>query len=234
MDISIYKHRIDHCGNLVHFTKGVDGSLDYEEAYKVFIEIVTTKTLRGGTGSVYEKIPCICFTESPVKCLTNQGELDTGYFSRYTPFGFQFTKKQVFAQGGRPVIYSTKEECEAQRENENLIWRMVSFDPTKDGRNDFSWEREWRIKAESANFRPGRCNLILPNRFWIDRFIEDHERRHHEEGVHADCEPCFCKRNATIIKYTDYLNNEECEKFSGDCPTPDEFPWTLIDMNQAI
>jgi len=231
MDISKYKLRIDHCENLIHFTKGEKGSLDYEEAYKVFLEIVTSRIIKGGTGMIYNKINCVCFTESPVRCLTNKGELDSGYFSRYTPFGFQFTKKNIFEHGGRPVIYSTKDECEAKRSDDAFIWRMVSYDPTKDGRNDVSWEREWRIKASSMKFKLGGCNLVFPNQYWIDRFIEDHERLHHKQGPKSDCEECFCKREATILNYTEFIEKEKCQIYSGTCPHPEKFPWILINMN---
>lgn len=155
--------RIDHCGNLIHFTKGKKNSLDYEEAYQTLKGIVKTQTLNGGTGMILGKHQCVCFTESPARCLTNKGKLDTKYFSRYTPFGIQYTKQVVFKNGGRPVIYSTRNECEREKDNGNLNWRFVSYDPNMNGRLDFSWEREWRIKSEKIPVRPESAKLVFPN-----------------------------------------------------------------------
>ena len=105
-------YRIDHCENLIHFTKGSDKSLDYEKAYENLKKIVSEQTIVGSTGMILGKLKCVCFTESPVRCLTNSGQLDTHYFSRYTPFGIQLPKKTVFNFGGRPAIYSLRSEYE--------------------------------------------------------------------------------------------------------------------------
>lgn len=225
-------NRIDHCGNLIHFTKAKDKSLDYEKAYHNFKEIIKSKTLLGGTGMILGSHQCVCFTESPVRCLTNLGKLDTKYFSRYTPFGFQFTKKKVFEHGGRPVIYSLTSEYEKEKNNNNLNWRFVSYDPNKDGLLDFSWEREWRIKAKSISVRPDIAKLVFPSKEWINRFIMEHEKEYHGIDLEVDCKECYCTREATIFNFTDFLNEEQCESLSGTCPNPDKFPWILINMNK--
>ena len=119
--------RIDHCGNLIHFTKGKLHSLNYEEAYETLKKIIRSKTLKGGNGMILGSKNCVCFTEAPVRCLTNDGLLDAKYFRRYTPFGIQITKKNVFELGGRPVIYSLKDEYEQNKNNEGINWRFVSY-----------------------------------------------------------------------------------------------------------
>ena len=50
--------------------------------------------------------------------------------------------------------------------------------------------------------------------------------------IDDECEECFCTREATILNFTDFLNNEECENLIGTCPNPDKFPWVLINMNE--
>jgi len=175
---------------------------------------------------------CVCFTESPARCLTNNGKLDSRYFSRYTPFGFQYCKKEVFKYGGRPVIYSTREEAEKQKENSDINWRYVSYDPNSERRLDFTWEREWRILGDFFPVKPNIVKLVFPNRGWIDRFVEEHEKEYHNLDIHNDCEECFCTREATIFNYTDFLNEEECENLIGTCPDPEKFPWILINMNE--
>jgi hypothetical protein len=142
-------YRIDHCGNLIHFTKGEKNPLDYESVYKVFNKIINDQTLLGSTGMILVSHKCVCFTESFARCLTNNGELNSSYFSRYTPFGFQMNKKDVFNLVGRPVIYSLKEEYEKEKTNNNLNWRFVTFNLNQDGKLDFTLEREWRIKTRS-------------------------------------------------------------------------------------
>jgi hypothetical protein len=224
--------RIDHCENLIHFTKGVDKSLDYESAYQNLKKIINSGELKGSNGMILGGHNCVCFTESPVRCLTNNGQLESKYFSRYTPFGLQYCKRDVFKNGGRPVIYSTKEEAEKQKANTDINWRFVSYNPAMDGKLDFTWEREWRIKTDTVPVRTDLVKLVFPNIEWINRFIEEHEKEYHGMDINDECEECFCTREATILNFTDFLNNEECENLIGTCPNPDKFPWILINMNE--
>lgn len=219
-------YRIDHCGNLMHFTKGGTANpLDYEEAYNTFKKIINTLTIKGSTKYIFGKKKCVCFTEAPAVCLTRDGKLDTAYFNRYTPFGFQFNKRYIFNLGGRPVIYSTKEEYESEKNNDRINWRYVSYDPNLGGKRDFTWEREWRIHRDSIPFNNEDVKLVFPNREWIDRFVQDHEKEQH-----GDCEECYCQRDLTIYKFTDFIEN--CEVLGGTCPDPQKFPWIMIDMDE--
>lgn len=224
--------RIDHCENLIHFTKGEDKSLDYESAYQNLKKIIKSRELTSIAGMIIGGHRCVCFTESPVRCLTNNGQLDSKYFSRYTPFGLQYCKKDVFRNGGRPVIYSTKEEAKIQKFNIHINWRYVSYNPDMEGKLDFTWEREWRIKKEKVPVTPELAKLVFPNIDWINRFIEEHEKEYHGMELDDDCQECFCKREATILNFTDFLNIEQCENLIGTCPNPDKFPWILINMNE--
>lgn len=224
--------RIDHCENLIHFTKGEDKSLDYESAYQNLKRIIKSRELKGSNEMIIGGHRCVCFTESPVRCLTNNGQLDSKYFSRYTPFGLQYCKRDVFRNGGRPVIYSTKEEAKIQKFNTHINWRYVSYNPDLEGKLDFTWEREWRIKKEKVPVNPELVKLVFPNIDWINRFIEEHEKEEHGMEIDDDCQECFCKREATILNFTDFLNTEQCENLIGTCPNPDKFPWILINMNE--
>ncbi|MFA9188775.1 hypothetical protein [Flavobacterium magnesitis] len=224
--------RFDHCENLIHFTKGEDKVLDYESAYQNLKKIIKSGELKGCTGMIFGGHRCVCFTESPVRCLTNNGKLDSKYFSRYTPFGLQYCKTDVFKNGGRPVIYSTREEAKIQKFNTHINWRYVSYNPGMEGKLDFTWEREWRIKKEKIPVNPEIVKLVFPNIDWINRFIEEHEKEYHGMELDNECEECFCKREATILNFTDFLNTEQCENLIGTCPNPDKFPWILINMNE--
>lgn len=222
--------RIDHCSNLIHFTKGKKDPLNYEEAYLSFKSIIKSKTLNSGDGMILGKHKCICFTEIPAKCLTINGTLDKKYFSRYTPFGFQLTKNDIYNLNGRPVIYSHRDEYNLERNNSNLNWRFVTYDPNKDGKADFTWEREWRIKNDCVKLDNKKVKLIFPNMKWINQFITEHEKEYHNLSLDNDCEECFCKRDATIYTYQEFIEN--CEILSGDCTNQDKFPWILISLEE--
>ena len=222
-------NRIDHCNNLIHFTKGKNNPTDYEEAYQTFKEIIETSEIKVSNRMILGKQKCVCFTESPAICLTTNGELNKHYFSRYTPFGFQFTKKELFNLGGRPVIYSLKTEYELEKDNTRINWRYVTYDPNKDFKNDFTWEREWRINNTSIPITNENTKLVFPNQKWIDRFVEEHEKKYHFISDDTDCEECFCKRELTVYKFKDFI--EQCETLSGTCPDPERFPWIIIDMD---
>ncbi len=224
--------RIDHCTNLIHFTKGKKIKTNYEEAYQTLKKIITEKTIISSNRMISGKHNCICFTETPAKCLTNDGLLDAKYFSRYTPFGIQFSKKQIFNNDGRPVIYSTKSEYILEEKNDNLNWRYVTYDPNDDGKSDFTWEREWRIKSQKLTFENSEVKLLFPNITWINRFILEHDIEYHRSGINANCDACFCTREAKIYNFVDLVKPETCEFISGTCPDNSKFPWILINMNE--
>lgn len=225
-------NRIDHCGNLIHFTKGKNVTGDYESAYQTLKKIVEDRMLIAGNGMILGKHLCVCFTESPARCLTNEGKLNPKYFSRYTPFGIQFTKREIYNFTGRPVIYSSKKEYEKERENNNLNWRFVSYDPNSDGKLDFTWEREWRVNTTSIPIDPATAKLVFPNKEWVDRFITEHEKKYHGVDIEDNCTECYCTRDATTYNFTDFLTEESCEILTGTCPDPKKFPWLLINMNE--
>jgi hypothetical protein len=109
--------RIDHCQNLIHFTKAYSnrGNIDYEKSYAILKEIIKAKKLKGGNGMILGGHKCICFTEAPSNCLSFKKNLNPKYFKRYAPFGVQFSKQIIFKKEGRPVIYSKKEEYEKKK-----------------------------------------------------------------------------------------------------------------------
>lgn len=40
---------------------------------------------------------------------------------------------------------------------------------------DFSWEREWRIQRENLHFDRDVASIIVPDKSWADRLIQEHE-----------------------------------------------------------
>ena len=52
--------RIEHCENLIHFTKGQRNSLDYEEAYQNLKNIIKSRKIYGGTGMILGGFRSVC------------------------------------------------------------------------------------------------------------------------------------------------------------------------------
>lgn len=219
--------RIDHGKELIHFTRDAE-EWDFHKSYQRFYDIIQQGKLISTSTDRLGTINSICFTESPYTCLTDGANLNAKYFSRYSPFGFQFSKEYIYDEGGLPVIYSPRNQFDVGNNHTN--WRTVSFDPiAKHGAfRDFSWEREWRIKPESDELVIDRNNvkLIFPSDAWAEKFRNDHDEFHTDQN----CD-CSCTREAEYIEYDRYHSKEQYGKLKGTCPDPNKFPWVLLSMN---
>jgi len=219
--------RIDHGKELIHFTKDAK-AWDYLKSYNLFYQIIKEGKLNASTTDRLGSIPTVCFTEAPYSCLTDGGKMNYKYFSRYSPFGFQFSKAYIYDMGGLPVLYSPTPTFE--RDNALVNWRTVSFDPiSKFGEfRDYTWEREWRIQPENNELilDPKKVKLIFPSDEWAEKFRNDHDQFHTQD----ECD-CQCTREAEFIEYDRYHSKEEHGQLSGTCPIPEKFPWVLLSMN---
>ena len=219
--------RIDHGQELIHFTRDAE-DWDYNKSYQRFYEIVQEGILRASSTDRLGSITSLCFTESPYTCLTDGAKLNKKYFSRYSPFGFQFSKDYIYEEGGLPVIYSPKKQFDI--DNTDTNWRTVSYDPIglHGGYRDFSWEREWRIKPDNDEFKINRdkVKLIFPSDDWAKKFRDDHDEFHRD----GKCN-CKCIREAKLIEYDRYHSREQYGELKGTCPNPAKFPWVLLSMN---
>ena len=137
------------------------------------------KLVAGSAGAVLDKIlregrlrgtsrwshgqKCVCFTEAPIQELRSVFSLVAIAASkkerpRYEPYGIGVSKKWLFAQGGRPVIYDDSEAFGVLPED--LKFRFVPYDP---GNNiDYTWEREWRIRTDYLQLDPREALVIVP------------------------------------------------------------------------
>jgi hypothetical protein len=68
------------------------------------------------------------------------------------------SKKWLFAQGGRPVIYDHPKVFDSISEDQK--YRFVPYDPEKGV--DFTWEREWRIKTDYLRLDPKETLIVVP------------------------------------------------------------------------
>lgn len=164
-------YRSDISNYLVHFTKGKD----YVDAFKNLISIISDMALRGGDGMIKGGHNCVCFSEAPLSAIKN-GLVNHDYYSKYSPFGIMVSKKWLFQQGGRPVIYQREGEYSELGSNS---WRHVTYDITLDSPIDFTWEREWRIQTEQLQISETISTIILPNNEWANSLVEHFEWNDH-------------------------------------------------------
>lgn len=220
-------NRIDHCDDLIHFTKGNDPQ-NYEQAFHKLMEIIKSGKLMATTYKRFKSVSSICFTEAPYQCLTKDSVLDKKYFKHYSPFGIMFSKTYIYRIGGLPVVYWRPNTIDlAQPE---LHWRIVTFDPVSDSElfRDYSWEREWRIKPQNGELilESTNAKIVLPSEYWVQRFRDEHDKEHHSQNCN-----CNCKRTATVITFERYFSKEEHTRLQGTCTDASLFPWTILNMN---
>lgn len=106
--------RNDISDYLVHFT---GQQLTRDEELEIIFKIIGDQIIRGTTATK-GKHCCVCFTESPTTEFVSATE-----YSRYSSFGFIFTKSSIFNLGGRPVIYQPDDECHLLPDSHK--WRHV-------------------------------------------------------------------------------------------------------------
>jgi len=160
-----------------------------KSAIEVLMTILKEKKLRGGTGNIKGSYNCICFTETPIAQLALSLADRAGQQFKYRPVGIMVDKEWAFTQGARPAIYQTDEEYASLPEP--LRYRHVRYEPSN--KVDFTWEREWRLRADELPFTPSDVTLIVPARKWADILIESHiqkiKRLIATQGTEAVTEP---------------------------------------------
>jgi hypothetical protein len=104
-------------------------------------------SLRGGeqTTTVEGPSPCVCFTEVPLGHVLQS----FGFADRYSSYGIAVNRVDLYAMGGRPVIYGNDNDGLLDELPERHKYRWVCLKPLKLGTDDyprdFTWEREWRM-----------------------------------------------------------------------------------------
>lgn len=178
--------RIDSTSYLYHWVKAEPHyrwqEVDYENAYQVFLKILSDTYIKHGDKYKTNGEMCICFTESPEYFMHKDK-------SKYQPFGLKFYKKKVFGFGGRAVIYTP--EYEKEFIHESMMWRYMRHDPSATSPQtpygvDFTWEREWRLPEPEIAVLEA-INIIVPNEEYIQRVHDDTELMLHQsaQDMHA-------------------------------------------------
>lgn len=148
--------RPDISDKVIHFTRGATAAAALES----LLTIVVEGRLLGGNGMIRGGYNCVCFTEAPLPALAT-GLVNSGSFSRYSPFGLMFEKAWLHARGGRPVIYQPDAEFTALPEA--MRWRHVRYEPSATPPIDFTWEREWRIRCQELAFASAEAAIVVPD-----------------------------------------------------------------------
>ncbi len=154
--------RADLSNYLIHWIKGES----HEEAFAVQRSIVREQRLLGGDGFIKGGYRCVCFTEAPDSTFHE-------VVGKYRPFGIQVSKHWAFSVGGRPVIYQPDREYELLPESHR--WRHVRYEPDTEPPTDFTWEREWRIRADELQLPPGEARIIVPHVSWAQALEHEHD-----------------------------------------------------------
>jgi hypothetical protein len=157
--------RGDLSERLIHLTRG-DTDV---EAMKAFFSIARSRKLHGSDRGIRGGHKCVCFSEAPIAVMA---EMLANRESRYAPLGVMVDKTWLFGQGGRPVIYQP--ESEFGLLPKALQYRHVRYEPDRRKDKDFSWEREWRLRADVVDLDPSITTLVVPHRHIVEQFKEEH------------------------------------------------------------
>ncbi|QWP75900.1 hypothetical protein J5226_20175 [Lysobacter sp. K5869] len=168
--------RDDLSDKLVHLVRGDTVG----DAFKKFQSIIREGRLRGGNGYIKGGYKCVCFTDTPISKLGYVLANPDPKKMRYRPIGIMVDKKYVFEAGGRPVIYQP--DIDFEKLPDALRYRHVRFELDRpEGAVDFTWEREWRLRADELTLPRDSTTVVLPNRDWRDILVEDHITRIQDE-----------------------------------------------------
>ncbi len=191
--------RPDLSDKLIHFTCGETN----EEAFSNLCSIIKGRSIRGHSNKIKGLFTCICFTEAPLAALRH-GLVNLHSFSRYRPFGIIFDKSFVYAHGGRPVIYQPDGEFDELSENSK--WRHMRYEPDANPPIDFTWEREWRIKAQEMPVQSHTAGIVVPSQIW-----EQSLRNAYTE-----------QQDHQVYAYSQIMDQLLAEQYRED------FPWRVI------
>lgn len=161
----IDNRRIDLSNYLIHFTKGVNEE-DESGAYNNLKSIIVNQRLIANNGDIRGGYNCVCFTEAPIECLKMaNGIVCYNGKKKYSNYGIMIPKIEIYNLGGRPAIYTDKEDFGILPEK--LKHRFVILEPLKEIRQtknkcDFTWEREWRMLGDLDLKTLSNYEIIVP------------------------------------------------------------------------
>lgn len=165
------RKRPDVAPNLLHLVRG-DTRAD---ALSVLRTILADRCLSGSVTGIRDGSRCVSFAEAPIRQLREVFRWTAERDPRLQPFGVLLGKDYLFALGGRPVIYESDAEYEALPES--LRYRHVRYDPLTVPPIDFTWEREWRLRADVLQLEPERCCIVVASEADRTTLFTEHSER---------------------------------------------------------
>ena len=154
-------------------------------------------SFRGGSPTIYGPRPACCFTEMPLSSFLIYAETRARK-ERVDTYAICVLKRELFAAGGRPVIYGTSVSHQEKGDSkwprlldencgigEREQFRYVSFNPTRpQGPNDWTHEREWRWSdVNDKCSTPGLPIWIADPSIKFSRIILVVKKKDEAEGV---------------------------------------------------
>ena len=212
----IDNRRLDLSNYLIHFTKG-ENEEDENGAYQNLKSIIVNQRLFSNNGDIRGGYNCVCFTEAPIECLKMaNGIVCYNGEKRYSNYGIMIPKIDIYNLGGRPAIYTDKEDFDILPEK--MKHRFVIFEPLKeirgtDNKCDFTWEREWRMLGDLDLKTLTNYEIIVPTKSIGEKLKSDAEEETFQ--LFDDCQ----NSQVPIIIY-DELCNDTCEVHQEECPEP--------------
>lgn len=100
-------------------------------------------------------------------------------FRRLQPYGVMFGKAYLFELGGRPVIYQPETDYDLLPAS--FRYRHVRYEPSGASPIDFTWEREWRLRADELHLHPESCSLIVRTDAEREILLRDAIKRHSDK-----------------------------------------------------
>ena len=143
-----------------------------QNSFEIVKKIQKTMSLQPFTPSEADGIDkCVCFSECNLPGLVNLCE-------RYGRFGFVFRKNDIYALGGRPVIYVDRniyakiaaQYREADDPDERKFFSLANvYSPPGDGEiQDYTHEREWRLFSELHLTHNPPVAVLCPQKYYND------------------------------------------------------------------
>jgi hypothetical protein len=168
-----HRKRPDLAPNLLHLLRADTRS----DAFDLLRAVVAGRCLSASDNGVRDGSRCVAFAEAPIRQLRELFRWSAERDARIQPYGVLLGKDYLFALGGRPVIYQPDAEYDALPES--LRYRHVRYDPIIVPPVDFTWEREWRLRADVLQLEPERCCIVVASE--ADRAALFTEHAEHEE-----------------------------------------------------
>lgn len=161
------KKRDDICHYLTHFTKEKNSEIGLIDSTSILIDILSDRVLKGSTtesGFIHGDKSAVCLHDIPLKYIIKSiyRSRDKNKTINFTGIGLCFSKRFVYKNGGRPVIYD-KPNIAKQYLAKDEWWRIVNLDLSND-KNIVDWthEREWRVPND-LKFNLSDVTIIVPN-----------------------------------------------------------------------